>query len=160
MIHGSAAGCNTFSSTVSFTSSSLCKMVCREATAGSSLSLSHDETPDSSSGGFAGGALHAGGLPVQGRGTLARGKAGSVMKQLIWAEIVPPLDGGGIERRTVGDRCVRFYRPLPPLIRRAKVWNGLGLIPSRHLASSLILTVRRRTHLQPRPLRVRQAGRG
>ena len=89
-------------------------MVCREATAGSSLSLSHDETPDSSSGGFAGGALHAGGLPVQGRGTLARGKAGSVMKQLIWAEIVPPLDGGGIERRTVGDRCVRFYRPLPP----------------------------------------------
>lgn len=138
---------------------SLCKMVWK-ATAGSSLSLSHDETPDSSSGGFAGGALHAGGLPVQGRGTLARGKAGSVMKQLIWAEIVPPLDGGGIERRTVGDRCVRFYRPPPPLIRRAKVWNGLGLIPSRHLASSSILTVRRRTHLQPRPLRVRQAGRG
>ena len=93
---------------------SMCKMVWK-ATAGSSLSLSHDETPDSSSGGFAGGALHAGGLPVQGRGTLAsRGKAGSVMKQLIWAEIVPPLDGGGIERRTVGDRCVRFYRPLPP----------------------------------------------
>ena len=93
---------------------SMCKMVWK-ATAGSSLSLSHDETPDSSSGGFAGGALHAGGLPVQGRGTLAsRGKAGSVMKQLIWAEIVPPLDGGGIERRTVGDRCVRFYRPPPP----------------------------------------------
>ena len=58
---------------------------------------SHDETPDSS--GIAGGALQAGGLPAQGRGTLARGKAGSVMKQLIWAEIVPPLDRGDIERR-------------------------------------------------------------
>ena len=67
------------------------------ATAGLNLSLqSHDETPDSS-GRIAGGALHAGGLPAQGRGTLARGKAGSVMKQLIWAEIVPPpLDGGGV----------------------------------------------------------------
>ena len=68
------------------------------ATAGMSLSLqSHDETPDSS-GRIGGGALHAGGLPAQGRGTLAsRGKAGSVMKQLIWAEIVPPpLDGGGV----------------------------------------------------------------
>ena len=120
---------------------------------------SHDETPDSS--GIAGGALHAGGLPALGRGTLARGKAGSVMKQLIWAEIVPPLDRGGIERRTVGDRRVRFYRPLPPPSHiQTKVWNGLGPILSRHLASSSDLTVRRVTHLQPRPLRVRQAGRG
>ena len=57
--------------------------------------------------------------------------------------------------------CPLLPPPSPPLSHiQTKVWNGLGPILSRHLASSSDLTVRRVTHLQPRPLRVRQAGRG